>query len=605
MVQLPERKCDLIMKGGITSGVVYPLAVCELAKAFRFKNIGGASAGAIAAAAAAAAEFGRHQQKEDSFDRLRQLPQFLSSAPPGEKKTHLFSFFQPQRQTRRLFNTCVAGLGGGLGAPLRVVAAASVNFWLAGVIGALPGLLFAWLAWRASSLPLIAGGILFALVGFLLAVAAAFVIKAVTAIPANGFGLASGMSGAANTKAPALTPWLTAYLNELAGLEPNGDPLTFGQLWNASPGEASPAINLEMMTTCLTHGRPYRLPLRDDDDTRDLKQFYFRRSDFAPLFPEHVVGWMEAHFRKPGEDDSGKQDERFREAGFIPLPEPEDFPVVVAVRMSLSFPILLSAVPLYAVDRGRKDQLHRLPERCWFSDGGIGSNFPIHLFDATFPRWPTFGIDLTEKHPDFDAGFYMPRNNFGGALVKWSQFDHGSPLQRLVGFIGQIVMTAKDWADNAQCRLPGFRDRIGQISLTNEDGGLNLDMPPERIARLCSYGEIAGREFVKRFATDDPDVVLNWRNHRRVRLRSGLAMIEEWLLRVERSCVDNAPGDVPYEQMIQEADPPSYRWTNKTQQATGAALLAQLLAAARGLSGDVLREGSPRPRPALRTRPRI
>ena len=47
--------CDLIMKGGITSGVVYPLAIVELAQKYRFKNIGGTSAGAIAAAAAAAA----------------------------------------------------------------------------------------------------------------------------------------------------------------------------------------------------------------------------------------------------------------------------------------------------------------------------------------------------------------------------------------------------------------------------------------------------------------------------------------------------------------------------------------------------------------------
>src|SRR4051794_41884180 len=55
----PERLCDIVMKGGITSGVVYPNAVLELAAAYRLKSIGGASAGAIAAAAAAAAEYGR------------------------------------------------------------------------------------------------------------------------------------------------------------------------------------------------------------------------------------------------------------------------------------------------------------------------------------------------------------------------------------------------------------------------------------------------------------------------------------------------------------------------------------------------------------------
>ena len=49
------KKCDIVMKGGITSGVVYPGAVAEIAKAFNLKGIGGTSAGAIAAAAAAAA----------------------------------------------------------------------------------------------------------------------------------------------------------------------------------------------------------------------------------------------------------------------------------------------------------------------------------------------------------------------------------------------------------------------------------------------------------------------------------------------------------------------------------------------------------------------
>jgi Patatin-like phospholipase len=54
----PDLECDIVMKGGITSGVIYPLAVCELAKTYRLHSLGGASAGAIAAAAAAAAEVG-------------------------------------------------------------------------------------------------------------------------------------------------------------------------------------------------------------------------------------------------------------------------------------------------------------------------------------------------------------------------------------------------------------------------------------------------------------------------------------------------------------------------------------------------------------------
>jgi predicted acylesterase/phospholipase RssA len=50
--------CDLVMKGGITSGIVYPLAIKELSSKYHFKNIGGTSAGAVAAVITAAAEYG-------------------------------------------------------------------------------------------------------------------------------------------------------------------------------------------------------------------------------------------------------------------------------------------------------------------------------------------------------------------------------------------------------------------------------------------------------------------------------------------------------------------------------------------------------------------
>src|SRR5262249_3708967 len=64
------RPCDLVMKGGITSGVVYPMAILELSKNYHFRGIGGASAGAIAAAATAAAELGRARNGFTKLDRL-------------------------------------------------------------------------------------------------------------------------------------------------------------------------------------------------------------------------------------------------------------------------------------------------------------------------------------------------------------------------------------------------------------------------------------------------------------------------------------------------------------------------------------------------------
>ncbi|MFC7620558.1 hypothetical protein [Microlunatus sp. GCM10028923] len=57
-----RRSVDVTMKGGTASGVIYPLAVCEIARRFRLRNVGGSSAGAIAAAFAASAEVGRAGQ---------------------------------------------------------------------------------------------------------------------------------------------------------------------------------------------------------------------------------------------------------------------------------------------------------------------------------------------------------------------------------------------------------------------------------------------------------------------------------------------------------------------------------------------------------------
>jgi len=111
----PRRSCDVVMKGGITSGVVYPHAVCELARTYRLCSVGGTSAGAIAAAVAGAAELGRGS---GGFAKLAALPSWISS------DQHLFELFQPQPRTRRLYRVLTAGLGGGLRAKLRILLAA-------------------------------------------------------------------------------------------------------------------------------------------------------------------------------------------------------------------------------------------------------------------------------------------------------------------------------------------------------------------------------------------------------------------------------------------------------------------------------------------------
>jgi NTE family protein len=70
------------------------------------------------------------------------------------------------------------------------------------------------------------------------------------------------------------------------------------------------------------------------------------------------------------------------------------FPVVDAVRMSMSYPFLFSPVTLY-----RDGRPH------YIVDGGLLSNFPIWLFDSPHPKRPTWGFRL---HPGADVEEGLP-----------------------------------------------------------------------------------------------------------------------------------------------------------------------------------------------------
>lgn len=61
----------------------------------------------------------------------------------------------------------------------------------------------------------------------------------------------------------------------------------------------------------------------------------------------------------------------------------DSFPVVEAVRMSMSYPFLFTPVVL-----------HREGRPVYVVDGGLLSNFPIWLFDSPNPKRPTWGFRL-------------------------------------------------------------------------------------------------------------------------------------------------------------------------------------------------------------------
>lgn len=497
--------CDIVMKGGITSGVVYPLAVVSLARKYRFAAIGGTSAGAIAAAAAAAAEYGRFSL-HGGFARLEKVPAEIGSG--------LLALFQPAPKVRPLFDIFIALLKGksGPGKVSRAFGAAVLGYRSDALLGSCFGFFLALVvAGNGSCGPrsTIFFASVFAIAGVVIAILRRILISIQSDLPENDFGLCPGVRQP-GFESEGLTDWLTRLIDEAAGRDADGAPLTFGDL-EAAPGHDAPIL-LAMMTTSLMERRPYTLPFRDEKPSRGMPNgFIFERGEWERLFPKRVVEYL-LRVCAPYHPMEGEKGD------FYKFPDTAHLPVVVAARMSLSFPGLICAVPLW-----RKDQQFQEPHeknrlrRCLFSDGGLSSNFPIHFFDSLLPNRPTFAISLDEydarRSKDGD-NVWMPGPARSGHLLPII------PIEGVGGFLMRLLDSAKDWQDNLQSVLPGYRERIVHIGLNPNEGGLNLTMDKGLIDTLAGVGQRAGEKLCIDFRMDA---------HRWRRFLVAMARVEETL----------------------------------------------------------------------------
>jgi hypothetical protein len=234
----------------------------------------------------------------------------------------------------------------------------------------------------------------------------------------------------------------------------------------------------------------------------------------------------------------------------------------------MNFPVLFQAVPLWAIDqeggrtklRVRDNIAMYAPEfrKAWFADGGVTSNFPLHIFDSPIPAWPTFGVyiaDASRKRGadgHLDLNEDLQRNKYqltefhtSGRAERWQDIsDQNTGTQerpvRTKGFIeylGAVASSAKDWADKANLRMPGIRDRVVTVyknGLTN--GGLNLNLPGFEISKLAyDHGTQAGKALVRKFLSTEPPFNPNlegspaWLDHRWVRFNAYLSAMKTHL----------------------------------------------------------------------------
>lgn len=547
--QSERPECDLVMKGGITSGIVYPRLVAELSGKYRFRQVGGASAGAIAAIMTAAAQSGQLRGRGTApFDQLKQIPLDLARDLPY--------LFQPSPDTATAFDLMMAAQAPARGKVMRALAVVGLmirrgfGWFLLGMLASMiPAAALIAALLSASGTGLRWGAAMLALVVWLpVALIAGVAVSgvqlsraAVRAVEGNGFGICDGHTRRSTVSVKPLTDWIDDMLLELVGpLDEPDRPVCFKDLWGeaasaayraqvpAGTGEAAamkPAqrrqnrelreVDCLVMTTDLSHQRPFRFPF-------DTAEFFWCDKCGEKYFTDRVLTHMKAGRKLV--DISVVADPTCSIHPGQPLyffPSAPDVPLVIAARISLSFPGLISAVPLQAVDRSRAPGCARIVT-VWFSDGGITSNFPIRFFDSAWPRRPTFGISLAAKHPDYpETMVWRPKPGASGRFLRYTQ------ITSLSGFISTIFNSARNWPDSLQMTMPGFRDRVVEIRQAAGEGGMNLQMPEKCITALADRGREAGQNLLDGDNDGVPPFNFGW--HRWVRHRNAMAGLDEML----------------------------------------------------------------------------
>lgn len=627
---MAAKYCDLVMKGGITSGIVYPNAVLALARDYRFKSIGGTSAGAIAAAVAAAAALGdRRRQAGETVGPQAGFEGLAGVSAQLSTRGFIYGLFQPARGARAAYRLLVV-LASHAGWPRKLLCLLAAVFTIAPLEVLLSLVVLLGIGYGAGGV----AGMLATLLPSLLCAYGAGVAGALLRVArvarGNLLGLCNGRSD--DPQRPALTDWLHEALQRLSG-KPDDAPLTFADLHGAPRYADEPqdgrAITLQMISTCVSHNEPRTLPFSE-------ARFWFLREEFDRLFPRSVVDGLVADAGAPEQVDGRL---------YYRLPPEGQLPVLVATRMSLSFPLLISAVPLHeparhhAVVQGNRaepgrggrnvaDSMEGLASggqhgaaaagssiagyrRCWFSDGGISSNFPIHLFDAALPRWPTFAINLVypgdarEVSDAADAPQALERAVVlpTGNRERWQRGyrDIASPMAatELTRFLFAIVATMQNWRDLLQARAPGYRDRIVHVTLEGDEGGMNLDMPQEVLGRIAQKGTLAGERFCR----------FSFENHYWIRWRNAASAYQRYTLEVSRT--DDAGQQVlayrtAYASVAAgQPPPPSYPLGSQEKRRQSQALYALMVE--QGASwddcGPDLTDGAPRPLPQMKVTP--
>lgn len=162
-----------------------------------------------------------------------------------------------------------------------------------------------------------------------------------------------------------------------------------------------------------------------------------------------------------------------KDAPSLGIERPDDLDVARAVRMSMSIPIFFEPVR-FTNPRTNREHL--------IVDGGMLSNFPVWLFDAKEPQWPTIGMKLTRK----------PRRPIGEELAQ--PVPRGGVTQ-VVGYLRSLVDTMMAAHDRLYIEESEFSRTIAIDTLGV--GTTEFDLSAQRALALFESGRTAAEEFLE------------------------------------------------------------------------------------------------------------
>jgi len=148
---------------------------------------------------------------------------------------------------------------------------------------------------------------------------------------------------------------------------------------------------------------------------------------------------------------------------------PDEFPVSLAVRMSISIPYFFQPIKLNNVFTNKKSLI---------VDGGVLSNYPVWIFDANgIPRWPTIGFKLG-----------------GNNEIR----EH--KITNILNFTSSIIETMLEAQDDIHIREMDFLRTVKINTLDIKTTDFNISN--KKIMELYNSGESCAKAFLEGWDRD-------------------------------------------------------------------------------------------------------